>query len=203
MDWVKRRGEEFVFGRLEMYARQCANGMEKSINCPKYYLLLQTIGEVAADLGILSYFAQWSIKAPSLILCVFDVLIPESAACLPNESIHALSPWSNPEIRSYLGRFLNSSYRSLRLRSILIFFMHPSSGLRSTLSAGTNSLWCVLNVLMFEFLTCPLHFQTSETSTTFSALPFEKRDPKRLIVGEPMSICSLVPMPNDNSIKSQ
>ena len=105
-----------------------------------FSLVVQTMGEVVVVLGMLRCFAQWSFMAPSLIRCVFDVLMPELAACLPNESIQAASPQSNPLTMSYLGRFLNSSWRSLRLRSILIFFMQPSSGQRSTLSAGTNSL---------------------------------------------------------------
>ena len=54
--------------------------------------LYQTIGEVVVVLAIFSCYAQWSFIAPSLIRCVFDVLMPEVAACLPNESIQAASP---------------------------------------------------------------------------------------------------------------
>ena len=56
---------------------------------------------------------------------------------------------------------------------------------------------------MAEFLTVPFDFHTSLTSTTFSGCPFEKSEPKRLIPWDPISNCSEVPMPSDNSIISR
>lgn len=124
------------------------------------------------------------------------VLTPASRACLPKLSIQVLSWHSCPDTMSYLGRFLKSSYRSFTDLSILIFFMQPSSGLRSTLLAGTKRRVCVLKCLMELLLTGPFDFHVSATATTFSGSPLEKREPLRLIVGEPTSIYSLVPMPS-------
>ena len=129
------------------------------------------------------------------------VLTPASRACLPKLSIQVLSWHSCPDTMSYLGRFLKSSYRSFTDLSILIFFMQPSSGLRSTLLAGTKRRVCVLKCLMELLLTGPFDFHVSATATTFSGSPLEKREPLRLIVGEPTSIYSLVPMPSASSIQ--
>ena len=103
---------------------------------------------------ILQKMGSWRIVGETLLWLIwglgavaklvgFGVLwtsVRRAAVCLPNDLSQASSCYSLPEMMSKVALFLKSSYLNFILRSILILAMHPSSFLRSTLSAAMKIL---------------------------------------------------------------